>query len=519
MSEKPDVKGVAKIGRTPQQQLVSETPGSRPVSTHTLFGVWGNWLGDPDTRYGRRRSSKHVAMSIKLEMLYDPVIALCQGFMASKLVNAKYEILCADDGKRRFFQAMYDAFHHEFMLQAAPAIALGSLGLIKKLRFQAPHPQSMSADPVWPYETTPLVCTGFDQIYPAGARPVFDPKTYKFVGIEHSGGKVDVYYSLWLTMGKAAAFGGYMGKGRLDNAYGDWWLKQFARDLYVLHMQKNVDRSVEMGYPPGQDANGKTYRDYALEIGDSLRAGATIALPTTVYETPDSTTGEMRPSNIKKWTAGFKEGSENVGAFHEMDDHSDQKIALAMFVPPQTFMNVKQSSLGGPTTADVLSELAVDLLLMDAVDIDRHLNEYVFPIVDRANFPPGTPPVTKRTTGLIEKDREELMEVVKSLILRAESEVPFLIDVPATLERLGIPMVESGNPLDTEPDESALALESDTLDEAGWFSRETLERIAQEQLPDDGEQAAAMVGDEDELRQLKEELQEEIPELSELETV
>ena len=522
-NEQIDVKGVAMIGKTPQGQVVAETPGSMPVSQHRTWGVWGNWLGDPDTRYGRRRSSRYVPLSVKLEMLNDPLIALCLGFMTAKLVNAEYEILCADEDKRRFFQAMYDAFHQEFMLQAAPAIALGSLGLIKKFRFETPRPSDPSAPPVWAGNTIPYICVGFDQIYPSGSSPTFDPKTKEFTGIDTSDGHVDVFYALWLTMGKARAFGGYLGHGRLEHAYADWWLKQFARDLYVVHLQKNIDRVVKMGYPPGTAADGKTHREHALDVGDDIRSGATVALPTTVYEVPDPNTGEMKPSNIAKWTAEFMEGSENVGAFHDMDDHLDQKIALGMFIPPQTFLNVRQSALGGPTTADVLGELAVDLLMLDAVDIDTHLNKYVFPVISQANFPPDSPLVIKRTTGLVEKDRAELMEVVKILAQRMDSEVPAVFDVQRALERLGMPIVErrqpaepaepAGNGGDTTGNTTPLALQGEEDD----VPREVLERMVREHLPDDSDEAA-MITDED-IQRVVDKLHEEIPELFDVETV
>ncbi|KPK84256.1 MAG: hypothetical protein AMJ81_06070 [Phycisphaerae bacterium SM23_33] len=402
--------------------------------------MWGNWLGDPETRYGRRQRSLDVPMTIKMEMLNDPVIGWCLGFISAKLANARYEILCADEAKARFFQAMYDRVHHEFMLQAAPAVALGSLGLIKKFRFEVPTPQDPNDPPAWTGTAIPFILTGFDQIYPVGATPSFDSQTHEFTGIDHADGHVGAFYALWLTMGKGKAFGRYQGHGRLNYVYADWWLKQFGRDLYVVHLQKNIDRVVAVGYPPGQDNAGKDYRDHAIELGDSIRAGATVAIPSTVYEVVDQLTGETKKTNQAKWTLNFPAGAENVGAFHEMDDHLDQKLSLGLFVPPQVYLNVRQSALGGPTTAEVLGELAVDLLLLDAIDIDTHLNRYVFPIVERANFPADGPRVEKRTTGLVEKDKREIMEVVRALASKMDSEVGTVFDLRRALERVGLPV-------------------------------------------------------------------------------
>lgn len=506
-----DVSGVPAVGRAPEGQLVAETPATSPKRSTGYGWASQNWLGDPEVRYGRRRRGWHVPISTKLEMMNDPVIGLCFGFMASKLVNARYEILCADETKRRFFRAMYDRLHHQFILQAAPAILLGSLGMIKKFEFARPQPLEPDAPPVWTSETTPYVVTGFEQMQPGTAQPRWGKKG-QFDGIDGGEwGHVDVFYSLWLTMGKERAFGAYGGHGRLNYVYSDWWLKQIARDFFVLHLQKSIDRVTKMRFPQGK-TGGKDNREIALETGDDIRAGATAALPSDTYEVIDVSTGQTKPTTLYKWDADFMPAGENVGAFHEMDDHLDQKMSLGMFVPPQAFLNVRQSALGGPTTADVLGELAVDLLLMEAVGIDTHLNEYVFPIVDRLNFPPGSPPVEKRTTGLVDKDKQQIMEVVKTLAGHMDSAIPYIVDLKRALERLGIPVLDEGAaPPEALP--ARIARQMLALQAGGGqtIPQEILEQIAEEVLPDDADEAA-VVTDED-LERVVRRLKDELPEL------
>lgn len=446
------------LGRTPQKQIVAETPEEMPqVSAARSWGSAG-WLGDPGRRYGQLVSSRYVPMRTKLEMLQDPVIAFTMGYITSVLTRARYRIECADEGKRRFFEAMYGAIHREFTLQAAPAIALGALGLIKKFEFAVPSPMEVGDPPVWTSEVLPYTLVSFDQIYPAGARPLF--KNNRFTGIERGNGPtVDVFYALWLTRGREEAFGNYMGKGRLDNCYRHWWIKQFGLDLYVVYLQKNIDRVIMVLHPPGgiENVEGEivqSYKDAAKETGDAVRSGATVTLPSTVYETVDLT-GEERLSAVRKWAIEFLEGTQNVGAFHEMEDHLDQKISLGMFIPPQAYLNVKQSALGGPTTADVLSKIAERLLLIDAVGLDIHLNEYAFPIVDRANFPPGSPPVRKVTYGLADEDLATLRTIIRLLMGRPDVDVS-QFDLEEGLTRLGLPVAveEEGGGLSSEEREA-----------------------------------------------------------------
>lgn len=504
------VEAMSQIGQAPQGQIVHETPPSRPASRYGgLYGRWSSWLGDPDTRYGRLRRSIEIPTSTKLEMMSDPVIGLCYGFIVSKLLKARYEIMCADEAKRRFFVAMYDRVHNDFIASAAPAVLLGGLGLIKEFAFDTPYPLDPGVSPAWTGDTVPYILTGFEQIHPIGASPAFDEK-YKFVGIDHSGGHVPQFFSLWITIGKERAFGGYGGMGRLNYVYGDWWLKQFVRDSFVLHLQKSVDRSVVVGHPEGTHTDGRSFSEVALEVGDAVRGGATVAIPTTTYEVFDVASGESKPTNFRQWTLDVIEASENAGAFHEMEDHRDAKMSLGMFVPPQAYLNVKQSTLGGPTTADVLGELALDLLLEDAAMLDAHLNKYVFPIVGRMNFSPGSPPVEKRTTGLAEQDKNDIRELVKLLAQRMDSAVPFEIDVRRALERLGIPLVEGGGEGAVPV---AAGVRSPVALQAGKnpIPQEVLEAIAADRLPDDAEMAAE-VTDAD-LQRVVAALKRDIPEL------
>ena len=126
----------------PQGQVVPETPDTRAPDERNLsynpFGVYGQWLGDPERRYGRLKLTAAIPPHTKLEMLRDPVVAMCMGFIASTMVRARRVIECPDERKRQFFEAMFREWEREFMLQASIAVALGSLGLIKKFEFRPP---------------------------------------------------------------------------------------------------------------------------------------------------------------------------------------------------------------------------------------------------------------------------------------------------------------------------------------------------------------------------------------------
>jgi len=113
---------------------------------------------------------------------------------------------------------------------------------------------------------------------------------------------------------------------------------------------------------------------------------------------------------------------------------------MSMLLPFQTYQAVKQSSLGGPTTADVLGKLATNMVLGEANELDMHVNEYLFPAILQWNFGPTAPRVVKRTTGLNEYDRGELFQLLKILVSRLTSAAADRVDVDELAHRLDVPM-------------------------------------------------------------------------------
>jgi len=428
------------INPTPQGQYVSEAPEiSAPGLQHDIFGFWGTWLGNPLERYGHMVSSRNVPTNIKLEMLNDNVVALCVSFVGTMLLKARREIRCADESKRKFFEALFRSFEREFILQASVGIALGSLGLVKKWRFQVPEPTEHGAPPVWTQSATPYVVTGFDMVYPIGSAPRFDDKNKHFEGIDTaSDGTIDAFHSLWLTFRKELAFGGYGGVGRLTHCYKPWWLKNFGADNFVVALQKEANRVVKTTYPPGKDSkSGKQNQTIALEVGDLVRSGATVAIPSDTYVTT-GLDGEERQGAVSKWGIEFLQGAGTFERFFELENQEDGKICVGYFISPQAILQVTGGQLGSVTSAEVLGDLATEQVMQDAADIDRHLNSYVFPDISQANFPEGSPKVEVVTTGLDPNNSAQLQEIIKALIPTHADGKWF--DLRAAMERLGFPL-------------------------------------------------------------------------------
>jgi len=480
------------LGKTPEGQTVAETPAVSMPDVRLLYrGGYGEWLGDPGRRYGRLRSSRDIPDWVKLEMLTDYVFSWCQAWVMSTLLKMKRVITCPDEQKRRFFETLWDDWGDEYLKQSSMAVALGHAGLIKRYEFAVPTPKR--GPPVWTSETLPFIVTGFEQVYPVGSKPRFDETGKHFKGLTMADGTdVDLVYSLWITIAQEWVFGDYNGRGRLEAGYPAWWLQRFNRDMWTVSKIKFNDPLVLSRYPPGQTPDGTSHRDIARDVGNAARSGATVALSSEPYETL-SITGEKAYTSVPRWDVKFLGDRVDVEDLVATEDHLDAEKALAYFLSPQMFKHVQQTALGGPTTAEVLAETAEDMLLSDARTLDRHINDYVFDPMETFNFSPNSPRVRIDTLGLDETSKDQLLEIIKTILSKPETDAG-VVDLAEALRRLAIPTeveVETGTQL------SARAL------------ARLVDVIA------DGESLPAQAGDEvsfDVLRRMIDEVIEPVPE-------
>jgi len=101
-------------------------------------------------------------------------------------------------------------------------------------------------------------------------------------------------------------------------------------------------------------------------------------------------------------------------------------------------LEVTGGQLGSVTSAEKLTDVAEALLMQDAADLDRHLNDYVFPAMSRANFPQDSPRVIIETTGLEPDNRAALLELIKALVGQSPDVKYF--DLREAMERLEFPL-------------------------------------------------------------------------------
>jgi hypothetical protein len=317
-----------------------------------------------------------------------------------------------------------------------------------------------SEKPIWSEGSVlPWIWAPFVPLPPEDVEPIWDKG--EFGGIKFTprfqvqsiqGGKqsnegdieLDLYHSLWITNERDSVFGNIFGYPRIGPAFNYWWSYWQQHHLYDRHFEKDADPPTVVRHPEGnyQDPNTGDiipFRELALDIGDRVRAGSTIAIPSEVYANL-----EDRPSNIHKWDLDYLKGGGNFEAFIESFDYLNVMKLRAVWVPEQALIEGKggQSSRNvADTFGDAFQESQAILL----EEFDLHLNRYVIPQLIYANFPEFDGTATKITRGFSNKDTETMRQLIQLVGQNPEALNTLPIDVRALLEDFAIPLMDIKN--------------------------------------------------------------------------
>lgn len=396
-----------------------------------------DWIDPPELLLGKKRAARYVSMDQKLEMWSDELISFLMSYLATLLVGGEYEIICRDPRQRKFFQALYEEIHQDLMLKAAPAMFFGYQGCVKRFHFRMPAPLSAEDTEIpWEGLSEPLILRDVLQIHPSRAS-VFrgDDGSFKGIAVDGLSDPIPVLYSLWFTVGGWRAFGDDMGYGRAVTCFDPWYKKYFTMDQRTLYVQTGVAPPVVVYFPSGEQDDGTTNQSIAQIMATNVQAAASVAMPSDVYQ--NGSEFERQHTNIKQWDIQYLINTANPGPFNEIKADEDKRIAMGMLVPPQTVIESQQMGLGGPNTAEIMSELAERVLAADAYSFDNQINNHLFPFLVEANFGPDAPPVYKKTKGLNAITRAHLQTVFSQLLGVPENAT--IIDARTIANRLNVP--------------------------------------------------------------------------------
>ena len=452
-----------------------QAPSSRQQSM--LFDSWR----DAADQLGSPFEVERIPVSKLRAMRRDPMLGFGLSFIKTPHVRARWHMNAkSPNGPNAQIAAHADhdmrRIYASFMLQMLNILDFGFQAIGKRFEFGSPAGTFVETNPDTGEETeSPIWSEGnvdpirfkpFVALPPETVEPLWTPQG-EFNGINYkpsgnaspaggmnatprSGGAndsndgwdIDLYHSLWATHEKEQNFGSIFGYPRLGYAYRYWWSYWFRWSIADRAFEKKADPSVLVRHPDGDIdlGNGETMPagEYALLMGERMRSGGVIALPSEVYE---DQTGK---GNVPLWDIAFTKDATNFDPFDKSFDYLDIQKLRALAIPEQAFLEGK----GGTSSRNVAAELGDSFTESQAVlsaQLVDQINRYVLPQWLAVNYPEfmaegGT--VTLVMQGFADEDIAFTTQVI-NLIGQQESgmrEVLKLVDLKKLLESRGTPI-------------------------------------------------------------------------------
>jgi hypothetical protein len=114
-------------------------------------------------------------------------------------------------------------------------------------------------------------------------------------------------------------------------------------------------------------------------MGERMRSGGVIALPSQVYEDANGR------GTIREWEIDFTKDAVNFDPFDKSFEYLDVQKLRALFIPEQAFLEGK----GGTSSRNVAAEMGQSFVESQAV-----LSKAIAFHINRTSFPSGSLPTT-----------------------------------------------------------------------------------------------------------------------------
>jgi hypothetical protein len=193
---------------------------------------------------------------------------------------------------------------------------------------------------------------------------------------------IDVYHSLWATHAKSENFGSIFGWPLIGYAQRYWWSYWNRWNVADRYFEQRADPGVSVRFPDGQDDDGTPFRQLALTMGEQMRAGNTIAIPSETYE--NDTTGA--PSQTRMWDIEYPKVGDVMDPFDKSFDYLNAQKLRAIWVSE---LSVTEGS-GGTSSRNVMSEInskQTEAEAVSAAQMVDTVNRFIIPQFLATNFP------------------------------------------------------------------------------------------------------------------------------------
>ncbi len=449
------------MARLRKQLLTDKAPSMRQQSYQFVF-----WRQMGDT-LGQPFDSTKIPLSKLYQMRRDPMIAFALHYIKVPLIRANWYIKCEDAQIAAFTDYALRRIYGRLVLQYMLSLDFGYASIVKRFEeheitatYIDPSDPEREELPIWENgKIKPMLWKSFVALPPEQVEPRWTASG-DFNGIRYDTKQdvplafptttswerddavdVPLQSSLWITNEKDSVFGSPWGYPRIGYAFRYWWSYWYRWALADRHFEKDADPPTLVRYPKdgddlSYDENNELvdYRDIALGMGEQVRSGSTIAMPSDLV--PGGGIDD-RTSSIYKWSIEHLQNGGNFEAFDKTFDRLEILKLRSIWVPEQAFLE----GSGGTSSRNVAATMTDSFQESQAVlmsEFDEHINRFVIPQLIAINFPNFKGEVTKVTKGFGAED----LALAKEIIQWVGQKTPdaLQVDLRKLLEQFGMPL-------------------------------------------------------------------------------
>lgn len=452
-------------------------PSSRIQSGVVSWRLAVDQLGSP-------YEVERIAISQLRRMRRDPMLGFGLSFTKMPHVRAKwYCNAVSTKGPNAQISAHLDydlrRIYASFVMMCLNGLEFGFQAGAKRFELRTPagtyietNPDTGEQEekPIWAEGgIDPIGWKSFVPLRPEGVEPIWTPDG-QFGGITYDpaspampagvgavaqgqGGnnsgqsyEIDLPHAFWFTIGKDENFGSIFGFPRLAYAYRYWWSYWFRWAIADRAFERKADPSVLVRHPDGQFLDENTgatmsYAEYALLMGERMRSGGVIALPSEVYEDANGR------GTLRQWEIEFTKDATNFDPFDKSFEYLDVQKLRSLFIPEQAFLEGK----GGTSSRNVAAEMGDSFIESQAVlnaQIVEHINRFLIPQWLAVNYPDFVATENGTATIVMQGFADEDVAFTTALIQligqqpNGATELLKLVDIQKLLEQRGTPIAD-----------------------------------------------------------------------------
>ena len=433
---------------------------------------------------GNPFSTRWIPFEQMRDMTTDLMLAFGWWMTIGPAVRADFVFNCSDAQLAAAVDEAYRKIHVQTMIAMSNGLWFGHQPLVKQFKlgrldgtYLDPNGKDPTADiPVWPSSADALLWKDPVVLNPSHCLPMWDDNGqmtgFKFsnLPIPHfdlisaasaygylviPGHVINSDYAVWVTNEKHLEFGNVFGSARTKRAYRYWWsywsrwnwadrsYENLADPAKYVYYPVDFDEFIDPDDPSQENPVLRQARQTAVDVGNQIRSGATVAFPGS-FETG----ADGRSIPHRRWEAGYFETKNNFSDLDATFRILDIMKLRAWFVPEQSVIEGagnrtsggSAGGTGGARMATALADVHEESQQVLVAEYDAYINDHWIPQFIAANFPEkiGTP-CTKETRAMGGQDDQVLSQVL-TLIGQVRGEV-LPVDIRSLLKQLNVPVL------------------------------------------------------------------------------